>query len=119
MNKFLIIICVFGHFPQTLEMRKVQPLIILLALLFQTSVLIYAGLELSLTLPHYLLIFIFYPVERRSSTTVYSATSGKRRGRKVTLTFDLEIRQFIQQRALGHQLLVDGVLKAHGAGVGT
>lgn len=43
---------------------------------------------------------------------------GGGREKKATLTFDLEIRQFIQQRALGHQLLVDGVLKAHGAGVG-
>lgn len=40
-------------------------------------------------------------------------------GEKTQLTFDLEIGQLIQQRALGHQLLVDGVLKAHGAGVGT
>lgn len=35
------------------------------------------------------------------------------------LTFDLEIRQRVEQRALGHQLLVDGVLETHGAGVGT
>lgn len=34
------------------------------------------------------------------------------------LTFDLEIRQGVEERALGHQLLVDRVLKAHGAGVG-
>lgn len=39
-------------------------------------------------------------------------------GGRTRLTFDLEIGQLIQQRALGHQLLVDGVLKAHGAGVG-
>lgn len=34
------------------------------------------------------------------------------------LTFDLEVRQRVEQRVLGHQLLVDGVLETHGAGVG-
>lgn len=41
-----------------------------------------------------------------------------RDGGAAALTFDLEVRQLLQQRALGHQLLVDGVLKAHGAGIG-
>lgn len=34
------------------------------------------------------------------------------------LTFDLEIGQGVEQRALCHQLLVNGVLETHGAGVG-
>lgn len=65
-------------------------------------------------------MLVFHPVERSSSTK--SATNGTGiniRQLEATLTFDLEIRQLVQQRALGHQLLVDGVLKAHGAGVGT
>lgn len=35
-----------------------------------------------------------------------------------SLTFDLEVGQRVEQRVLGHQLLVDGVLETHGAGVG-
>lgn len=34
------------------------------------------------------------------------------------LTFDLKVRQRVEQRVLSHQLLVDGVLETHGAGVG-
>lgn len=35
-----------------------------------------------------------------------------------SLTFDLKVRQRVEQRVLGHQLLIDGVLETHGAGVG-
>lgn len=36
----------------------------------------------------------------------------------LSLTFDLEVGQRVEQRVLGHQLLVDGVLETHWAGVG-
>lgn len=40
------------------------------------------------------------------------------RGVGCCLTFDLQVGQRVEQRVLGHQLLVDGVLETHGAGVG-
>lgn len=59
------------------------------------------------------------PYNRVESLSLLSYKwQGNEGGGQAALTFDLEVRQLLQQRAFGHQLLVDGVLKAHGAGVG-
>lgn len=53
-----------------------------------------------------------------SFPTVDDAHSHRLSKEVYFLTFDLEVGERVEQRALSHQLLLDGVLETHWAGVG-